>query len=496
MFLAPLCGGLLLLFSFPPLELYVTPFIALVPLLYLIDRARTHRRAAAGTMLFGMVFMLGLLYWMTLYTKAGYILSVLIMSSVMTLVSISVRSLRDRLGIPFTVGFPLVWTAVSYLHAHGDVAFPWGQLSYTLTYTPVWLQIASVTGPYGVTMWLAGINAVVYSIVAGSADRKKMIGALAILLAVPLAFGLARYGMQASAESEAGELRVAFIQPSIPQEIKWAPEMRDSTFLILRNLSLEQKSESPQLIVWPEAATPAHLRIELKYQQFVSDVARQLDAYLITGSPEYRYDSLAQKYRSYNSAFSFSPGGRFLQGYDKIHLVPISERFPYEDVFTFLQEIDVGGSHFVPGENFTVFEMEREQERFGVLICFESIFPELSRRFVAEGATFLVNVTNDAWFERTTAAYQHSSFLVLRAIEQGRDIVRSANTGVSAFYDRLGRRRGATKLFERTAAVDTIHTYTNHTLYYHLGDWPAHIAWVGTLLLLAISWSRGKKRKE
>ncbi len=495
-FFSPLASAALMLFSFPPFEFYITPFIALVPLIFLIDRSASTARAAAGTFIFAMVFWLGLLYWFTLFTKAGYLVAALVLSGVMTLVPVIVRRLRERLGVPFTLSIPLVWTAASYVHAHGDVAFPWGQLPQTLTYIPVWLQMACVTGPYGITIWLATVNAVVYSLISVKGDRKKYALRLAVLLAAPLTFGAVRFILHPGVEAEAGTLRVAFVQPSIPQQIKWAPQMRDSTFFILRNLSLTQKENAPQLVLWPEAATPANLRFERKYQRFVGNVAVELDACLLTGSPEYRWDSTAQQYDSYNSAFSFSADGRLRQSYDKTHLVPLSERMPYEDVFTFLREIDVGGSHFVPGEIFTVFEMEREEEKFGVLICFESIFPEISRKFVQGGARFLVNITNDAWFERTPAAYQHSAFLVLRAIEQGRDIVRSANTGVSAFYDRLGRRRGATKLFERTAATATIHTYGTRTLYSRLGDWPAHIAWAATLLLLGVAWVRGKKEKN
>jgi apolipoprotein N-acyltransferase len=495
-FLSPLASAALMLLSFPPFELYVTPFVALVPLIFLIDHSRSTTRAAAGTFMFGMAFWLGLLYWITLFTRAGYLVTALIMSGVMAIFALIVRRLRDKQGIPLTLSIPLVWTAASYVHAHGDIAFPWGQLSQTLTYAPVWLQMASVTGPYGVTMWLACINAVVYGLITVSGRRKNYASWLAILLAIPLCFGAVRFILHPGVEAEAGTLRVAFIQPSIPQDIKWMPEMRDSTFFILRNLSLGQKEESPQLVVWPEAATPAHLRIERKYQRFVGNVAIELDALLLTGAPEYQWDSLAQKYRSYNSAFSFSHEGRLLQSYDKTHLVPVSERFPWEDVFTFLQDLNVGGSHFVPGDSFTVFEMEREDEHFGVLICFESIFPEISRKFVNGGARFLVNITNDAWFERTPAAYQHSSFLVLRAIEQGRDIVRAANTGESCFYDRLGRRRRATELFELAATTDTIHTYSTRTLYSRLGDWPAHVAWVGTLLLICISWYYGRKEKK
>ncbi|MEA1996003.1 MAG: apolipoprotein N-acyltransferase, partial [Gemmatimonadota bacterium] len=177
--------------------------------------------------------------------------------------------------------------------------------------------------------------------------------------------------------------------------------------------------------------------------------------------------------------------GRLTGSYDKIQLVPVSERMPYEHIFTGLKKIDVGGSHFVPGTTHEVFQAGRES--FGVLICFESIFPELSRELVRGGARFLVNITNDAWFERTSAACQHSSFLTLRAIEQRRSVVRAANTGISAFYDPLGRRRMATGLFVPASATDTISTSDEITFYCRHGDWPAHLASTVSILLFLLS---------
>ena len=142
----------------------------------------------------------------------------------------------------------------------------------------------------------------------------------------------------------------------------------------------------------------------------------------------------------------------------------------------------------MPGDSLVVFRTEKGD--FGALICFESIFPEISRGMVIKGAQCILNITNDAWFERTSAAYQHSAFLVLRAIENRREIVRSANTGVSAFYDRLGRRRAATKLYERTASTSEIHLFNCRTLYNRLSDWPAHICWLLTLAALILSFFR------
>ena len=462
--------------------------MALVPLLYYIDRETSSLRAALGALFCGLLFWGALIYWTTLFTHTGFLVLLFIMAANQVIFALVVRRLKRTLGIPLVLSIPLVWTAVEYIHAHGDLAFTWGQLAYTLTDYPLWLQIASFTGPYGVSLLLAAINVLIYELIKRAVEHRGIVkpaAALVVLIAAVLLCGVYHYSRHGQIAEKAGQLNVSFVQPSISQAIKWLPGMRDSTFNLLANLSLAQADKEPALVVWPEASAPAYLRVDKKYNLYVGQLAQQLGSFLLTGAPEYRYNEKQGEYDSYNSAFFFSPQGRVIEYYDKIHLVPVSERMPWEDIFTSLQELDVGGSHFIPGTRYVVFNMG--EESFSTLICFESIFPELSREFVKRGARFLVNITNDAWFERTSAAYQHSSFLVLRAIEQRRDIVRAANTGVSGFYDRLGRRRKATALFETAGATDRIQTYSETTFYCRHGDWPAHLAWIVSVVLLLVS---------
>lgn len=496
LFLAPLFSGILLILSFPPFNLFLPPFVALVPLLYFLDNESSNRRAALGALFCGLLFWGVLLYWITLFTEAGYLLLILVLALNQLLFALVIRRLKRSLGLPLALTAPPVWVALEYLHAHGDLAFTWGQLAYTLTGFPLWLQMASLTGPYGVGLWLAAINALIYELLKrgpGWRPRRNPALVLALLLAFPALFGGYRYRAYEKLKSRADRLKVSYIQPSIPQEIKWSPELRDSITALLGELTLGQAENHPRLVLWPEAAVPANLRFDQAPREYIGSIARRLDCFILTGASEFRYNQETKRYDAYNSAFFFGPEGDLEGSYDKLHLVPISERMPYEQTFTRLRDIDVGGSHFIPGKKYVIFEMG--EEKFSVLICFESIFPELSRSFVSQGARFLANITNDAWFERSPAASQHSSFLVLRAIEEGREIVRAANTGVSAFYDRLGRRRQATALFEPATATDTILTFSDRTFYNRYGDLAAHLAWILSLLLLVISF-RGSKSKS
>ncbi len=495
-YLAPLLSGLLLVIGFPPFKLFIPSFLALVPLLYFLDHESSTLRAAAGSLFCGLVFWGTLLYWITLFTRPGYLVLILFMSLNLPVFALLVRRLKKRFGVPLAFSAPFVWTAVDYLRAHGDLAFTWGQLAYSLTHYPLWLQMADFTGPYGVTFWLVALNSLIYVLLKKPAFRAKVLypaAFLFILLAGPLVLGLVRYRFESRSDEKVGEIRVSYIQPSIPQPEKWQPGMRDSTFSLLGNLSLSESAGAPELVVWPEAAAPSYLRTDRHQRSVVANIARSLETYLLTGAPDYSDSGRDRDRDLYNSAFLFSPEGKIIESYNKIQMVPISERMPWEDVFPRFKDIDVGGSHFTPGDRHVVFSAGKE--RFGLLICFESIFPELSRRLVLDGARFLVNITNDAWFERTNAVYQHSSFLVLRAIENRREVVRSANTGISAFYDRLGRPRRESLLDETTSATDTVKTYGNLTFYTRHGDWPAHLSWTFVIFMLLLSWLPARIRQ-
>lgn len=495
--IAPLSSGLLLVLSFPPFNLYLPPFIALIPLFAFLEQERSSFRAAAGAFACGLVFWGSLLYWITLFTDAGFIVLILIMSANLALFALITRRLQSRFGLPLSLSAPFVWTAIDYIHAHGDLAFTWGQPVYSLAGFPLIIQFASLCGPYGVTFWLVAMNAALYEAFKRRAEGTPFRGPLtaaALMLLLPLSFGVISFLNSARIEKASPTMRVSYVQPSIPQDLKWSEGMRDTTFQILSQLSLSQADSRPDLVVWPEAAAPAYLRTDRRWREFVGGVAVSLGCNLITGAPEYHFHEDRKDYDSFNSAFLFGPEGAIRGKYNKIHMVPMSEKIPYEGLFQRLRKIDVGGSHFVPGDSLVVFRTE--QGDFGVLICFESIFPEISRGMVTKGAQCILNITNDAWFERTSAAYQHSAFLVLRAIENRREIVRSANTGVSAFYDRLGRRRDATNLYDRTAATSEVHLFACRTLYNRLGDWPAHICWIVTLAALILSCLRFPARNR
>ena len=232
--------------------------------------------------------------------------------------------------------------------------------------------------------------------------------------------------------------KVSIIQGNIPQHEKWNDSIKEVIFQKYEGLTRQVALERPDLIIWPETAFPGYWEHEPQMRLRFQSMVRDLGTRFLIGAPTFREgpDGLERM----NTAIYFGPQGRDLGRYYKLRLVPFGEYVPS---FSFLRHFfDIG--RFTAGEKMVLFEMPfktglAEKIRFGVLICFEDIFPDLCRKFVQEGSRVLVNITNDAWFQKTSAPYQHAQASVFRAIENRVPVIRVANTGLSCFIDPSGR---------------------------------------------------------
>ncbi|HXH84337.1 MAG TPA: apolipoprotein N-acyltransferase, partial [Candidatus Tectomicrobia bacterium] len=265
---------------------------------------------------------------------------------------------------------------------------------------------------------------------------------------------------------------VAIVQPSIEQPLKWDPKHTGETLAIYLALTRRAGAEEPALIVWPETASPTILRRDRGLVQALTRLAGET-APLLVGT----IDVVDGAYR--NTAFLVTPGG--LDGrYDKIHLVPFGEFVPLSAVIGFVR----GWAEFIadlePGSRAVVFP--GPPAPFGVVICYEGIFPDLYREFVRNGARVMINMTNDAWFGRTSGPEQHLAMYVLRAVEHRTAVVRAANTGVSAFIGATGQVVRRMGLFERGVLVERVPLREGLTLFTRLGDW---VAWTAMGLAAA-----------
>jgi apolipoprotein N-acyltransferase len=370
---------------------------------------------------------------------------------------------RARLGGGAALAvFPFVWVAGEWIRGHLMGGFPWGTLGYSQWERLAVIQIAEVGGVHAVSFLLAAVNAAL----AGAVVLDRRQAAVGLLAAAALAtasvgFGAARLAAPAAPPATA---RLALVQPAIEQPLKFDPAHAQTTLDTLAELTRRAAAERPDLVVWPETSTPVPLRRDAA---LVGALSRLADgAPLLVGSIDVEDAPPGRLLR--NSAFVVTPRG--ISGrYDKIQLVPFGEYVPLSAVIGFVR----GWAEFIaelePGVRAVVFP--GPPAPFAVVICYEGIFPDLVREFVRGGARVMVNMTNDAWFGRTSGPEQHLTMYPFRAVEHRIALARAANTGVSAFVAPSGRIVRSLPLGARGVLTDRVPLREADTLYTRLGDW-------------------------
>jgi apolipoprotein N-acyltransferase len=253
--------------------------------------------------------------------------------------------------------------------------------------------------------------------------------------------------------------------------------------------------ETPDVIVWPETATPFYFlragTTELTGK--IEEGIKAADAFFIIGSPA--KEELENGFRYYNSAYLMTPNGTASGRYDKQHLVPFGEYVPWQKLLWFVDKIVPGLVSFSSGPSGKVISWEHGG--IGIQICYEVIFPSLSRQATQNGAHLLVNITNDAWFGKSSAPHQHLSMATFRAVENRRSVARSANTGISGFVDPTGRIVDQTPLFEEAVLTRVVPLLKEKTIYTRWGDWFPIVCgiWIAYCLYIQIVKTRPKKKK-
>ncbi|MFQ5883366.1 MAG: apolipoprotein N-acyltransferase [Candidatus Methylomirabilales bacterium] len=493
-------SGVLLALSFPSFNLAPLAFGALVPLLIALEGMPSLQATYLG-IIAGLIFSLTSIPWvihtMTTYGGLSFSLSFLLFMALSLYLALytgvfayGVNRFFSSGSLAYLLGAPTLWVALEYLRTFLLTGFPWNLLGYSQHQNLPVIQVASVTGVYGISFLLVLTNAAM----ALSCLRLRLGWRRALLpvLGVGVFFGgtvLFGMGRMVSAETRREDIRVLVVQGNIEQTLKWDPKFQDQTIEIYRRLT-EQASGESDLIVWPETAVPLFLREKGPLSERIFRLAPEVRSHLLVGSPD-RTSGISPRY--YNSAFLISPVGEIVQKYDKIHLVPFGEYVPLKSLLFFVHKMAAGIGDFSPGQALTVFETP--QGRFGVLICFEAIFPDQVRRYVLEGADFLVNITNDAWFGNSSAPHQHLSMATLRAVENGVYLVRAANTGISALIAPTGQIVKQSDLFVETVLSGRIALGSAGTFYTRHGDLFAWGCSVISVLLLASrrrrGWSQG-----
>ncbi|WP_147821389.1 apolipoprotein N-acyltransferase [Salidesulfovibrio onnuriiensis] len=389
-------------------------------------------------------------------------------------------------GVLLCVLAGMLWTCMEQLMGVMFTGFPWMNLASAFVPWPVFTQLASVIGAYalsGLFVMLA-VAALLYSTIRGA----TLLGVA--LLMIICGFGV--YRLQAYAP-EGREFIVGLVQGNVDQSLKWNPKYQTKTVTSYMELSRDSILKGkPDLVVWPETAMPFYFQDDTVYGRSVRRFARKSGTAILTGAPAYKVtDPAKRRYVLFNRAFLVDGEGMDTGKYDKEHLVPFGEYMPLEDFMPFEKLVQAAGN-FKPGNGNEPIRVK--DVPFGVLVCYEAIFPELAQKQVANGAQLLVNISNDAWFGETAAPMQHLALTALRALEQGRWIARCTNTGITAFIDPLGRFDSIAPQFVPVFLNGTVRAVSGVTVFHKIQPWLGPVLAVSTLLWFAwIIISRRKK---
>ncbi len=479
----PAISGLILAAAFPPLPLGLLAYVGLIPLLLSAERLQGRAAFGAGVIQ-GTVFYSATIYWISWITLPGMAGAIVYMALFRGLFLWVLSRVVRRFGVLGFWSTPFIWVAFEYFSSIGDMGFPWALLGITQTeYLPL-IQYAEFTGVFGVSFWIVVVNLTVLAIVRQRLRLAAGVVALIVLFGVPTLYGLLRL----STPLDGRPVSIGAVQPNIPPLAKQDLGF-EYNFNILQELTRPAVESGVDLVVWPETATKAYLESEFhrRYRDRLQAYVDSLQVYLYTGA--HRVEA-GPPVRSYNSSFLLSPGQSSLQRYDKIKLVPFGERAPFPELLPFLRKIRFTGAGYVSGnfdsgKQLTVFD--GPGARFSALICFDSVFPGFVRELVSRGAEYLVVITNDGWFGRTSGPYQHAEAAVFRAIENRRAVVRCANTGVSTLIDPLGRKDQTTGIFHEALLIGTVAARTQMTFYTQYGDLFSQVCGLLAVALLGLS---------
>ncbi len=362
------------------------------------------------------------------------------------------RRLSELTGLLF---LGVAWTLMELAVATLLSGFPWLTLSAAFVPWTIVVLPAAFIGAYG----LSGVLAL---IACGAVlARNSRSCAVAAVAAALLVLGLGSFSLRTYAE-DSPPRTVAVVQGNIDQSLKWDASYQEST--VTRYVDLSRKVQitaKPSLIVWPETSMPFYFQDDSPLRKPVLDFLASTNATLLLGAPAYTLRS--GDYTLFNRAYLLNGDGSALSWYDKEHLVPFGEYMPLPGWLP-LQKLVHGVGDFAPGHGQN--PLRTGGLAIGTLVCYEAIFSGLAQERVSQGANLIVNISNDAWFGATSAPMQHLNLTALRAIEQGRWIVRSTNTGISAFIDPLGRIHRAGPQFEPLAAAWQVHARSQTTVYH------------------------------
>ncbi len=422
---------------------WFTAFFAFIPIFFTFEK-KTSSQIFKICFIFGLFYHASLGYWLNYVNVLGFLLLSGYLSIYFGFFGSLSRHFFVQNNLRSTWYVAGIWVMLEYARGFLFGGFPWALLGYSQWKNLPFIQIADVIGAYGVSFFVIWVNLILYRILRG-VRVTRYLTALCLVLVIVVGYGVERlhsWDKFYRAETPKATLRISVIQGNIPQDQKWDAKIKEIIFEKYNRLSMMASMEQPELIVWPETSFPGYFENEPMMASHLRSVVRQAKTRLLVGAP--MMSDFENGLVFYNGAILFSSNGEEAGRYSKMHLVPFGEYIPFEALLGFIRYfVEIG--RFSPGADPTIFSIVSEYQKikiaakFGVLICYEDIFPSMVRNLCRNGADFLVNITNDAWFGKTSAPYQHAQASVFRAIENRVPVVRAANTGLSCFISAEGR---------------------------------------------------------
>jgi apolipoprotein N-acyltransferase len=487
---------------FPLLAWHLLVWIACAPLFVALAGEPRLRRALFLGYLAGAIYLAGSCYWFVSVMELHGGVSPPLAYAVLALFVVVFAIFFGGYGIVLAWAAggspkrmlllsPFLWVAMEIARTYLFTGVPWDLLGYAVQASGL-RQVASVTAVYGLSFLAAATSAMLAWIwlePRRMAPRLALAGWCVVLLAANLIL---------SPRPLAAGSRTAFlVQPNISMDeavvAQWAP-WRDSTRLNnLVGLSIasarrEGNSTSTPLVIWPENPAPFYFQRDPIFRAAVERMAREAQAYIVVGSVNY---ADAEGTKPKNTAMVLDPEGRVVLAYDKIHLVPFGEYVPAWAFPSLVGKITYEAGNFVPGTSYRA--APTRDGGLGLFICYEAIFPQLVRRMVPEGPGVLVNISNDAWFGDSAAAFQHLEMAGLRAIENRRYVLRATNDGITTVIDPYGRILTCLPRHEQAVLFGRFDYLSDRTFYSAHGD---VFAWLCIAIAVAIIGKSKIRRRE
>jgi apolipoprotein N-acyltransferase len=369
-----------------------------------------------------------------------------------------------------------VGNLTEFVRTHLFSGFPWNLHGYALVERASLARLAAGSGVYGCSFLLVAVNALV-ALAILRPHRARVLGVVIVALV------LAILGWREPPRTE-GTTRAVLVQTNIPVQTEYPADWMERNRAVLDQLdgitaAAAQAGPRPALVVWPETPAPFYFHQDPRFRARMMVLAQGARGNLVVGVVDYRRDPAGRE-APYNSAVVLTPGGGVVAQYDKIHLVPFGEYVPARRLLWFARKLTAEVGDFAPGDAPTV--ARTESGPVGVFICYEAIFPALVREFTARGAEVLVNISNDGWFGRSAAPEQHLWMARMRAIENGRWLLRATNNGITCVIDPQGRVRARLSTDVRATLDAQFAFRRGETPYVRYGDW---MAWLSVVFVVA-----------